>query len=112
VRTPTEKTRALFDLSVCPEDLILLSRADASGKKDEPYNENNEVFLRERLADYRAVMQRPMVTGKDLIAAGLTPDEHFSEYLARAKVLHFGGIEKRTALRQIIAEAAQRSCAQ
>ena len=34
-----KKTRQLFDLSVCPEDLILLSRADASGKRDKPYDE-------------------------------------------------------------------------
>ena len=61
----------MFDLSVCPEDLILLSRADASGKLDAPYDEGNEAFLRERLEDYRQVMARPMVTGKDLIADGM-----------------------------------------
>ena len=100
-----KKTRQLFDLSVCPEDLILLSKADASGKLDEPYDERNEAFLRERLEDYRKVMERPMVTGKDLIQAGLKPGPQFSEWLARGRLLHFAGLEKNRALQQILAEA-------
>lgn len=99
-----KKTRQLFDLSVCPEDLILLARADASGKLDKPYDDAKEVFLRERLEDYRRVMQRPMVTGKDLIRAGMKPGPQFSEMLARAKQLHFAGLEKERALQQILAE--------
>ena len=100
-----KKTRALFDLSVCPEDLILLSRADASGKLDAPYNEENERFLRERLEDYRQVMARPMVTGQDLLAAGLKPGEQFKTLMARARQLHFAGIERKAALKQILKEA-------
>ena len=100
-----KKTRQLFDLSVCPEDLILLSKADASGMPDKPYDERNEAFLRERLEDYRRVMERPMVTGKDLIQAGLKPGPQFSEWLARGRQLHFAGLEKQRALQQILAEA-------
>ena len=81
-----KKTRQLFDLSVCPEDLILLSRADASGKKDKPYREENEAFLRERLGDYHRVMRRPNGAGQDLIKAGLKPGPQFSEWLRRARV--------------------------
>lgn len=104
-RSRKKKTRAMFDLSVCPEDLILLSRADASGKLDAPYNEENERFLRERLEDYRKVMQRPMVTGKDLLAAGLPPGEQIGVLVQRAKQLHFAGMEKNAALKQLLAEA-------
>ena len=100
-----KKTRALFDESVCPEDLILLSRADASGKLDAPYDESYEAFLQERLTDYRQVMTRPMVTGKDLAAAGLAPGPDYSRWLARARQLHFGGQEKPAALRQVLKEA-------
>ena len=82
-----KKTRQLFDLSACPEDLILLSRADAEGKLDAPYDSRYADFLWERLEDYRRVMQRPMVTGKDLIDAGLSPGPAFSDYLARARQL-------------------------
>ena len=104
-KSKKKKTRQLFDLSVCPEDLILLSRADASGKLDKPYNAQNEAFLRERLEDYRRVMQRPMVTGKDLIDAGLRPGPQFSEWLNRARMLHFSGIERDRALKQVVSEA-------
>ena len=100
-----KKTRVLFDLSLCPEDLILLSRADASGKRDEPYDERQEAWLRERLADYRRVMRRPMVTGQDLIAAGLAPGPDFKGWLDRARSLHFAGLERDRALRQVLAEA-------
>lgn len=99
-----KKTRAMFDLSVCPEDLILLSRADASGKLDMPYNEENERFLRERLEDYRRIMERPMVTGQDLLDAGLKPGENFGQLMLRARQLHFAGIERKNALRQLLSE--------
>lgn len=99
-----KKTRQLFDLSLCPNDLILLSRADASGKLDEPYDEATERWLRERLEDYEACLKRPMVAGQDLIQAGLKPDKNFAEMIHRARMLHFSGIEKRQALRQVLAE--------
>ena len=100
-----KKTRLLFDQSACPEDLILLSKADASGKRDKPYDAANEAFLRERLDDYYRTMQRPMVTGRDLIDAGLKPEPRFSEWLKRARTLHFSGIERDRALKQVVAEA-------
>ena len=98
------KTRMLFDLSVCPEDLILLARADGTGKLDEPYREENETFLNQRLEDYREIIKRPMVTGKDLIDAGLTPGEEFSALIVRARRLHLSGLQKETALKQVLAE--------
>ena len=107
-RSKKRKTRAMFDLSLCPEDLILLTRADATGKLDAPYDPAAEAFLRERLADYRQVVARPMVTGQDLIDAGLKPGPVFSELLARARTLHFAGLERRQALRQVLAEAQNR----
>jgi len=100
-----KKTRIMFDLAVCPEDLILLSRADATGKLDGPYNEANWNFLMERLEDYRQVMQRPMVTGQDLLDAGFKPGEQFKDLLARAKDLHFSGVEKGRVLRQLMGDA-------
>ena len=101
------KTRQLFDESVCPNDLILLSRADASGKLDEPYREETEAWLRERLEDYRRRAAQPMVTGEDLIAAGLRPGPNFKKLLARARSLHFSGVDRRAALRQVLNEASK-----
>lgn len=108
-RSKKKKTRQMFDLSACPEDLILLSRADASGKGGKTYDEANEAFLRERLEDYRRVMERPMVTGKDLVAAGLKPGPAFSRWLDRARQLHFAGLDRERALKQVLAEAGGRS---
>ena len=99
-----KKTRLLFDASVCPEDLILLSRADASGQLSGPYDERLEQFLLERLRDWREAAAQPMVTGQDLIAAGLTPDERFKPMLERARVLRFAGLSKERALAQVLSE--------
>ncbi|MGI6238996.1 MAG: CCA tRNA nucleotidyltransferase [Christensenellales bacterium] len=98
------KTRKLFDESVCPEDLILLSRADAMGKKDKPYDMAHWEFLMHRLADYRACMQLPMVAGADLIEAGYAPGKRMGEMLRRARALHFSGMSKARALEQVMKE--------
>ena len=103
-KSKKKKTRMLFDLSICPNDLILLSRADASGKLDEPYDEATEAWLRERLEDYRACLTHPMVTGQDLIQAGLKPGKDFGELLRRGRMLHFSGLERTVALRQLLGE--------
>lgn len=104
-RSKKKKTRQLFDLSRCPEDLILLSRADASGKLDAPYDEGLEAFLRQRLEDYRRVMALPMVTRDELLAAGFSPGEALEDALARARHLHFSGFDRQHALKQVMAEA-------
>ena len=103
-----KKTRQLFDMSLCPNDLILLSRADASGKLDEPYREENEVWLRERLEDYHSRLKQPVVTGQDLIDAGLRTGPDFAALLQRARMLHFSGIDRRNALRQILNEMQEK----
>lgn len=108
-RSKKKKTRQLFDLSLCPEDLILLSRADASGKLDAPYDEDCEAFLRQRLEDYRRVAALPMVAREDLLAAGFTPGEALEAALNRARQLHFSGYDRQKALKQVLAEARSRT---
>ena len=99
-----KKSREMFDLSLCPEDLMLISRADATGKLDAPYDDANWQFLAERLNDYYKCIARPMVTGADLIAAGVKPGKHMGDMIARARSLHFSGVEKQRALNQVIKE--------
>ena len=99
-----KKTREMYDLSVCPEDLMLVSRSDATGKLDAPYNMKNWEYLADRLDDYRKCVARPMVTGADLIAAGVKPGKHMGEMIARARSLHFSGVEKKRALTQVLKE--------
>lgn len=90
----------LFDRSVCPEDLLLLARADFLGRKcgaeEEAALERAYVpiegTLREMLALYRERMRLPTVTGRDLIEAGCRPGEDFGEALAYAHKLRLAGI--------------------
>lgn len=96
-RSRLAASRRLFDESVCPNDLILLSMADAG-------HDGHEAFLRKRLEDYHAIMRVPMVMGRDLIAAGIPPGPHMSDLLARARVLHFGGVRRETALKILVQE--------
>ena len=37
--------------------------------------------------------------------AGLKPDKNFSALIQRARMLHFSGIERKSALRQVLSEA-------
>lgn len=92
---PDERWNILFDKSVCPEDLLLLADAlnnDASAK------EKSE----KKLAEYRKLMARPYVMGRDLIAAGLKPDKNFSDYLKYAHTLRLRGTEKNEALKKTL----------
>ena len=103
-----KSTNRLFDAAIEPEDLIWFSMADRpllAG--DEPFT-GDSGFLFERLEKYREIMERPHVTGKDLIEAGLTPDESFSEILAYAHKLRLAGIDRDSALRQTLAYARKR----
>ena len=73
------------------------------------YDHMTPDFLRQRLEIYRAAMARPMVTGSDLISAGLTPDRDFSQLLAYARKLHLAGLDREAALRQTLAYARKLS---
>jgi len=104
-RPALKKTNRLFDEAVAPEDLIWFSMADRPLMAgDEPFT-GDSGFLFERLEKYREIMARPHVTGKDLIEAGLTPDESFSDILAYAHKLRLAGIDKESALKQTLAYA-------
>jgi tRNA nucleotidyltransferase (CCA-adding enzyme) len=105
VGASVKSTNKLFDAAIDPEGLICLAIADGLGKiSPRKYLSYND-FFRERIATYREYISRPYVTGADLIAAGLKPDEAFSDYLAYAHKLRLAGIEKDSALRQTLAYA-------
>ncbi len=98
-----KKSRMLFDASVCPEDLILLAQADAFG-----CGSNRRFgagpYLEARLRDYYQIIQQPMVTGQDLIRAGYRPGKAFKDMLSLARQLHFSGLDRERALRQLMGE--------
>lgn len=100
-----KKTNRLFDEAADPEDLIWFSMADRPLMAgDEPFT-GDSGFLFERLERYREIMARPHVTGRDLIDAGLAPDESFSDILAYAHKLRLAGIGRESALKQTLAYA-------
>ncbi len=100
-------TNKLFDRAIDPEALICLATADDEGKISDDPNTSEHVFLYERLSVFRDYMSRPYVMGRDLIEAGLSPDEDFSKILEYAHKLRYVGMEKKTALTQTLAYARE-----
>ena len=105
VGSSVKSTNKMYDACQDPAGLIAIGMADGLGKIPKEDCEYNRRFLEERLEIYREYMSRPFVSGKDLIEAGIRPDEHFKEYLAFAHKLRLAGIEKESALKQTLAMA-------
>ncbi len=98
-----KSTNRLFDEAIEPLDLIYFSLADKgihAKKEDVDY-----LFARYEI--FKEYMARDHVTGKDLIDAGLKPDESFSKILAYAHKLRLAGVEKDAALKQTLAYAGK-----
>lgn len=95
----------LWDESVCPEDLILLAKSDFLEKgKKESYNEIEKI-LRDSLNEYKELMTKPQILGRDLIEHGLKPGKNFSQYLDFGHKLHLSGVSKEDAIKHILAIA-------
>ena len=93
----------LYDESICPEDLILLSKADALGCGTGRDYTPVEGCLREALARYCEIMSRPYVQGADLMKAGAAPGKDMGAALKYAHRLRLAGVEKEAALKQTLA---------
>ncbi|MBR5479794.1 MAG: tRNA nucleotidyltransferase [Clostridia bacterium] len=103
-----KSTNKLFDMSVDPKGLICIAIADGLGKiAPREYVSYND-FFRKRYEIFEEYMSRPFVTGKDLIDAGITPNEKFSDYLSYAHKLRLAGVEKESALKQTLAYARKK----
>ena len=92
----------MFDEAIDPEGLILIALADERGRITAYHAESPEEFLYERLSVYREYMARPAVMGRDLIEAGLKPDETFTQILEYAHKLRLAGVDKESALKQVL----------
>ncbi|MBQ1197283.1 MAG: hypothetical protein IIX47_01605, partial [Spirochaetaceae bacterium] len=66
---------------------------------------DNTPFLNDRVSVYSEYMSRPYVTGKELIEAGLVPDETFTEILGYSHKLRLSGVDKESNLKQTLAYA-------
>jgi len=98
-------TMRMFDRALDPEALLCIALADDLGRIAEKPTGANEPFLRQRLEEFRELMARPHVMGRDLIEAGLQPNEDFSLLLEYAHKLRLAGIPKEEALRQTLGHA-------
>lgn len=107
-KASVKSTNRMFDKAASPIDLIYIAQADDKGRKTIVKGMSTKEFLFERLEIYNEMVARPYVTGKDLIDAGLIPDERFREILAYAHKLRLSGVEKNSALKQTISYAYKR----
>lgn len=99
----TKSMNRLFDESIAPRDLIYLSSCDNFSRHTEVQTQ-----LFEKYEIYKEYMSRPYVQGRDLIEAGLTPGEDFSEILAYAHKLRLAGESKSSALKQCVSYAVKK----
>ena len=99
----------LFDSSVCPDDLLLLSEADylgcrtefpASPDHAEGYEATKQLLLR-KLRDYRQLMSKPYITGADLVREGIKPGPELGKALEYAHKLRLAGVDRETAVLQV-----------
>ena len=100
----------MLDASICPEDLLLLAKADRTGRRDAEGNRNTEAYLKRRLEQYHELMERPYVQGRDLVAAGEMPGPEFTQALAYAHKLRLAGVDKENALRQTLSYLKTQDC--
>ena len=108
-RSAVKSTNRMFDSASAPEDLVYFAMSDKpvfSG--DDPFTGDSE-FLFERLRIYKETMARPYVMGRDLIEAGLQPGQQFSALLEYAHKLRLAGIDKETALKQVLSQAGKKN---
>ena len=88
----------VFDKSLEPEDLILMSKSDELGNGKPGDFSERERILRQMLDRYRYLEACEHVTGEDLIRAGMKPGAEFKKTLAYAHDLQLHGISKTEAL--------------
>ena len=104
-----KKTNALYDKSICPNDLILLSCADTEGKG---FRGNHDTSLKDwcyaRLYAYTERMKQPQVGGKDLMNLGLKPSPMFTELIIKAHQLHLSGVDKEVVLKDFRTKLTKR----
>ena len=101
----------MFDCSVCPEDLLLLAKADRlgcigpqdNGETISAEYAETESCLREMLALYYERMRQPYLMGQDLINAGFKPGPLFAEVLACTHKLRLAGRPKEEQIKQALA---------
>ena len=101
----------LFDRSVCPEDLLLLAKADQIGRVG-PGTDREAIVasyieterkLREYLALYQERMSRPYVMGRDLLEAGARPGPLIGEIINELHGFRLSGKSREDQMKHALA---------
>ena len=104
-RPSLKKTNKMFDTAIAPQDLIYFAMCDRPVFSGTDEFSGDSDFLFERLEKYEETMAKPYVMGRDLIEAGLEPGVYFTDILDYAHKLRLAGIDKETAMKQVLAYA-------
>ncbi len=91
-----KSTNKMFYSSINPIDLINFSYCDRG-------NEDNKEFLNQRYLRYLQMLEKPYISGKDLIDAGIKQDKNFGLLLDYANKLRLAEVNKEDALKQVLA---------
>lgn len=97
-----KSTNKMFSQAQDPLALVCIAESDNCGRIMEGSIVPHGDFLSRRLAVFNEMMAKPYVQGRDLIKAGIAPDERFSDYLAYAHKLRLAGVDKESALKQTL----------
>lgn len=103
-----KSTNHMFDVAAAPEDLIYFASADRPVFSGTDSFSGDSRFLFERLDAYHETMARPYVMESDLAEAGLGQGEEYGELLEYAHKLRLAGIDKESALKQVLAQARRK----
>ena len=90
----------MFDDAYAPKDLIYFALCDHI---DNDLNIKQYLFDRYNL--YIKTMKKPYVTGNDLIAYGLKPNDDLKKILEYAHLLQLAGIDSKSCLKQTLSYA-------
>lgn len=96
-------TNKLFDRSVCPDDLLLLAKADHYGRGHSISYAVNENFLQERLSWFQQYRKsNKEVSSADLVEAGLEPGLQFEKAIELAHKLWLADVPYKNANSQVL----------
>lgn len=91
-------TTKMFDASVCPEDLVLLSQSDRIGRIPSETLENDMISKRFKL--YEEITSKPNVTDEELLSNGIPQGKMLNIARTHARKLWLHGISKDDILKQ------------
>ena len=103
-----KSTNRLFYEAAAPADLVYFAMCDKPVLSGEEKFTGDSDFLWERLSVYENTMAKPHITGKDLINTGISPGEELGQLLDYALKLRLAGIDKDSAMKQVMGMARRK----